>query len=1420
MFFDFHGCQEQTKIHGCCYFSLPISPSYYSLELSSNGTKMYLVLRHRSSSEIYWSSEEFFSFVPEKGLNYLYNFSHVSNDNETYLTYDVYNSSIISRFMIDISGQIKQMNWLPLAQKWNLFWLQPKQECAVYGFCGAYGVCNGNNFPFCSCLIGFEAKLPRDRSLKDYSGGCQRKTELLCGDNGLANGDKDRFTKIPSMVLSGYKNSLQIRNIAACESPCLGDCSCTAYAYDNSSSCLIWSGDLLNLKQVTTDDRKGETLYIRLAASEFPSSKKIVSVKKIITYVSSAAAFAVVLGLIVFVILRRRKKIVGMGKALEDSLVYYVEDEVSFFPIFVATVIIEGGDVVSLLDPRLEGKVDAEELIRVCRLACWCIQYEETQRPSMGQIVQILDGLTNVNLPPLPRLFQATVKDGFEVAENAYRWGKRIEACSTIFMDTKTKPRFMVTAIFLCLFVPQVSVVLGADTISVNQSLSGDQTVVSADGVFELGFFTPGNSLNYYIGIWYKQISKQTIVWVANREKPVSDRFSSVLRISDGNLVLYNESQAPIWSTNVNHTTSGTVQAVLLNKGNLVINYGSNLSTPLWQSFDYPSHTFLPGSKLGFNKKTKNNSVLLTSWKNSEDPAPGYYSLELFLIGTDSYMVLWNRSSSEIYWSSGYWNGKIFSLVPEMRLNYIFNYSFVSNENEIYFTYDVYDNYSTISRLVIDVTGQIKQQNWLGNGWMLFWSQPREQCDVYAYCGAYGSCNDRSLPFCNCLTGFEPKSQSNWDMSDYSDGCQRKTELQCQHSGKRDRFTTNPGMVSGNEKSVKASNSAECESTCLNDCSCTAYAYENNNCLIWIGDLFNLKQVPADDSRGMTLYVRLAASESSPNKIVINVVASAGAFALLLGLIKFIVLRWRKMTVGSGKAMEGEVSFFPIWAASIIIEGGDVFSLLDPRLEGNADPERLIRVCRLACWCIHYEETQRPSMGQIVQILEGLINVNLPPLPRLFQAFVDNPDEIISSTESSSSAESSQAGNGMSTASSRQALYVIEGGLWSQPIRPEVGGNADEVELIAVFSVKFALVLRISGGNLVLFNESHSPIWSTNVNPTTSGSTVQAEAVLLDDGNLVLNDGSNPSTLPLWQSFDNPCNTFLAGGEIGYTGINKSNKIVLTSWKNSEDPAPGEVSFFSIWAASIIVEGGDVFSLLDLRLEGNADLERLSRVCRLACWCLQYEETQRPSMGQIVRILEGLLNVNLPLLPRLFQAFVDNPDKIISSTVCTSSSAESSQAGNGMSTASSRTKPTLLVATAMFLLLLSLQVSVSLGADTISANQSLSGGNLSERSVSDKFAFALRISSEAVLLDNGNLVLNDGSNPPTLPLWQSFDHPCNTFLPDGRIGYTGINKSNKIVLTSWKNSEDPAPGDYSLEQFLIGSEVYFVMRNRSSSEIS
>ncbi|GAU17040.1 hypothetical protein TSUD_105390 [Trifolium subterraneum] len=132
----------------------------------------------------------------------------------------------------------------------------------------------------------------------------------------------------------------------------------------------------------------------------------------------------------------------------------------------------------------------------------------------------------------------------------------------------------------------------------------------------------------------------------------------------------------------------GSVVAILLDSGNLVLRNrpDDDAIDPLWQSFDHQTNMFLPGGKIKLDKKTKQPQYL-TSWKNNEDPSTGLFSLELDPKGTTSYLILWNKS--EQYWTSGPWNGQIFSLIPEMRSNYIYNFSFVSNENESYFTYSL-----------------------------------------------------------------------------------------------------------------------------------------------------------------------------------------------------------------------------------------------------------------------------------------------------------------------------------------------------------------------------------------------------------------------------------------------------------------------------------------------------------------------------------------------------------------------------------------------------------------------------------------------------------------------------------------------------------------------------------------------------------
>ncbi|OMO92854.1 hypothetical protein COLO4_17273 [Corchorus olitorius] len=82
-----------------------------------------------------------------------------------------------------------------------------------------------------------------------------------------------------------------------------------------------------------------------------------------------------------------------------------------------------------------------------------------------------------------------------------------------------------------------------SDSITPQHSMKDGDVVVSNGKTFVLGFFSPVNSKFRYVGIWYYQVTEQTVVWVANREKPINDT-SGVLSIdSRGNLVLHRQNQ-------------------------------------------------------------------------------------------------------------------------------------------------------------------------------------------------------------------------------------------------------------------------------------------------------------------------------------------------------------------------------------------------------------------------------------------------------------------------------------------------------------------------------------------------------------------------------------------------------------------------------------------------------------------------------------------------------------------------------------------------------------------------------------------------------------------------------------------------------------------------------------------------------------
>ncbi|CAL8174254.1 unnamed protein product [Prunus armeniaca] len=73
-------------------------------------------------------------------------------------------------------------------------------------------------------------------------------------------------------------------------------------------------------------------------------------------------------------------------------------------------------------------------------------------------------------------------------------------------------------------------------------------------------------------------------------------------------------------------TVSHSTVAMLLDIGNFVITYAFNSSVVIWQSFDHPIDTWLPGGKLGHNRLMK-EKLSLTPWRNPQNPAPGLFPI-------------------------------------------------------------------------------------------------------------------------------------------------------------------------------------------------------------------------------------------------------------------------------------------------------------------------------------------------------------------------------------------------------------------------------------------------------------------------------------------------------------------------------------------------------------------------------------------------------------------------------------------------------------------------------------------------------------------------------------------------------------------------------------------------------------------------
>ncbi|CAM8903701.1 unnamed protein product [Rhodiola kirilowii] len=437
----------------------------------------------------------------------------------------------------------------------------------------------------------------------------------------------------------------------------------------------------------------------------------------------------------------------------------------------------------------------------------------------------------------------------------------------------------------------------GGDTLFVNQTLSSNNTLVSKRGIFELGFFKPGSSLKEYVGVWYKKSKNLTVIWVANRELPVVKTPGKLTLRENGVLQISDSDNATIWSSNSNESVLNTV-ARLLDTGNFVVGDDNRIAYDefTWQGFDYPCDTRVTKMKIGYDKRKK-RSVYESSWKSLDDPAEGEYTFQLDITGIPQYFL--TEGSHETF-RTGPWNGETFSGIPQLKPDSFYSMSFIDNDDWIYFYLEPYST-SVLSRTVLDVNGTWLR--YIANDDDLNWNMSlafvTDHCDTYNWCGPYASCNIKKSPICECLKGYVPKSQRDWDRANWTQGCIRTTNC-----SREDNFHKLSNIKVPDTRNVYGNLSwsqEECRVACMENCSCTAYGsryvtYARAGCVLWFGELKDIK-VYADSGQDIFLkgsYPETDRISSNMKGLKVIIIGSVLSALVLVFIMMIIICRRRR----------------------------------------------------------------------------------------------------------------------------------------------------------------------------------------------------------------------------------------------------------------------------------------------------------------------------------------------------------------------------------------------------------------------------------------------------------------------------------------------------------------------------------------------
>ncbi|GER37790.1 serine/threonine-protein kinase [Striga asiatica] len=733
----------------------------------------------------------------------------------------------------------------------------------------------------------------------------------------------------------------------------------------------------------------------------------------------------------------------------------------------------------------------------------------------------------------------------------------------------------------------------------------------SPNGTFSLSFVpTPAGTL--IAAVTHNGVP----VWQAG--PPANS--SAVLRLlHSGDLQLLSSPTAfaPLWSSAT--ADLGVSAASLDESGNLVLTNSSGGA--VWSSFDHPTDTIVPGQPLRVNHTLSS----------------GLYSFRLQTNG--NLTLLWNNTI--VYYNSGLnstSNSNLTNPVLEIQSTGIVTLSdpTLSSPRFLAYSSDYAEEGEILRFLKLDNDGNLRIYSSAKDSSTVNvrWAAVGDQCQVYGYCGNMGICSyNETNPSCECPS-------QNFDFIDPHDtrkGCKRKIELrdcpgreamlQLDHS----QFMTFPPELSSQRFYVGIT---ACRLNCLMGSACTAstsLSDGSGECYLKLTNFVSGFRSPAIPS---TSFVKVCQPVLLPDPSQSSSDDQTKNWRISAWLVIVVILA----TIIGLAALEGGLWYWCCRNSSKFGGLSAQYALLE--YASGAPVQFSYNELRKAT----KKFKEKLGSGGFGAVYKGVLANRTIAAVKQLEGIEQGEKQFRMEVATISSTHHLNLVRLIGFCSEgRHRLLVYEfmknGSLDSFLFEP---GK------ILNWEARFSIALGTARGITYLHEECRDCIVHCDIKPENILLDENCHAKVSDFGLAKLvnpRDHRNRTLTSVRGTRGYLAPEWLANLPITSKSDVFSYGMVLleivSGRRNFEVSSETGHRKFSSWAYEEF-EKGNLEGILDKRLEiDEVDLEQAKRAVQVSFWCIQEQPSQRPPMGKVVQMLEGILVIERPPALRSVVAVVE-----------------------------------------------------------------------------------------------------------------------------------------------------------------------------------